>query len=515
MLSHARRLLGIIFVLLATVAFARADGYAIGVAGVDQPDAAVPEVHGWVVMPRPDGDGYMLVHLPPRDAAVHGGIEGLARRARELADTPVAIAADGRRVYTVFNGEPRTLRSLDAVPTPVDGIWNEVPEDRWTPYTPPPANGDVLGLAIENGRPTILLAIDGKPTLYALDDEKWSEAELPDSDPAGRWRLLGDTQGLVLVRVNKGKITSWRRDASTGWREREIAVSADAEVVGAVPGGLVLLAPDGADKLSVLVANENSDAAASLVATVDRPGPADKTSLGVVVLPDATGRLVLLWAEPVAKDEGFAHMIREISLSTGHVLYDGPVEQIMPVSASEFRLIAIALMLVLVVSLYVVLRPVNERDAVSLPEGWALAGPGRRFVASVLDALVCAVPVSWLLDVPLQQIFSAGALLAPGTSWVAIPAVFALGAVYGALAEAAFGTTLGKFLLGCRVIRVGPDGGRPGLAACFIRNLIKWVLPPVAALAMLEPSGRHRGDLLAGVVVAMPALPPTPPDEGA
>ncbi|MBZ0171260.1 MAG: RDD family protein, partial [Phycisphaerales bacterium] len=169
------------------------------------------------------------------------------------------------------------------------------------------------------------------------------------------------------------------------------------------------------------------------------------------------------------------------------------------------------LVLVLVVSLFVVLRPVPERDAITLPAGWALATPGRRFVATALDLFICALPVSRALGVPMRQIFTAGVLLDTGDAWVAIPAIFAVGLVYGTITETLFAGTIGKRVIGCRVLRVGSrveaEPQRLGPASCFIRNLIKWVLPPVAALAALEPSGRHRGDLIARAVVVVPIVP--------
>ena len=40
-----------------------------------------------------------------------------------------------------------------------------------------------------------------------------------------------------------------------------------------------------------------------------------------------------------------------------------------------------------------------------------------------------------------------------------------------------------------------------------MRNTVKWCLPPAASLALLEPTGRHRGDLLAGAVVVVRTEP--------
>ena len=474
-------------------------------AGSAVPGGAIAETHGWIVLPRPGEDGFVLAHLPPRQAALHRGVAGVARLARTLVRAPAAIAADGRRLYMVFDGDPRTMLSIEADPAPLDGVWRDLPVGRMRPHTPLPGEGGVLGLTIAAGRPTALLENAGRRRLLELEGDTWREIDPPDSaNVEGRWSIYGDEDGLHLLVMGPASASLWSHDTETGWSGNVLAVPPDAVPVGMVRGRVVLLA-GGADDPSLVSVLLAGHGVVSTVATTELPEPADGAGLGVLVLPDVSGRLCLLWAEKAARGEGYLYKIREISLSTGRVLYDGPVERVTPVSASEFRLLAVGLMLVLVVSLFVVLRPVSEPDTIVLPDGVALATPGRRLVATLLDVLLCAAPVSQVMGVPIGQIVTAGVLLDSGNTWVAIPAVFVVGAVYGTAMESLFGATIGKFLLGCRVIRVGGDGGvrQPGQGACFFRNLIKWVLPPVASLAFLEPSGRHRGDLIAGAVVAV------------
>jgi hypothetical protein len=48
----------------------------------------------------------------------------------------------------------------------------------------------------------------------------------------------------------------------------------------------------------------------------------------------------------------------------------------------------------------------------------------------------------------------------------------------------------------------------------LIRNVVKWGLPPVAMVGMLDPVGRHRGDLLAMTAVVIEGEPDEDEGEG-
>jgi hypothetical protein len=477
-------------------------------------DQAVIEAHAWVLLTNPGQESVILAHLPPRHAAVHGGLPGLARLSRTLEQMPAGLAASGRRVFMVFDGDPRRVMSIQASPTPIAGIWRDDPEGRLEPHPPLPSRGRLAGLAFGGDRLAALLVDETGATLLELEGGSWNERALPDDAGGehGGWALLGDETGLVLIRGHKDGSAWWGRDEGGGWRGATGRLPPDALPVGLFRGRIILIGPGtGEATRAVLLADASG---VEPIATIAMPGSEASSGVGVAVLPDQGGRIALVWGEAIEARPGFAHRIREVSLATGRTLADGPVERVMPVSAREFRLLAAWLIMVLVVSLFIVLRPIDDRTPVVLPEGLALAGPGRRFAATVIDLAVCAIPIARVWGVSVPDILTGGILLAPGEDWTAMPAVLGMGAVYGTLMEALFGGTIGKLVLGCRVIRAaGIAPGRVrwvGMPGCFGRNLIKWVLPPVAALAALDPSGRHRGDLVARAVVVIRVEPDEP-----
>lgn len=157
------------------------------------------------------------------------------------------------------------------------------------------------------------------------------------------------------------------------------------------------------------------------------------------------------------------------------------------------------------------------------------AGLGRRTGALALDALVS---LAWAL--PLMEKTtsrgtggSLGMYLELGSTRYAVEgASFLLFTVlwfaYFIVTEAAFGGTIGKLLLGIRV--VGADGRRAGLGAVFIRNALRvvggfpYVLPYLVgwSVALNDKPGRRRvGDRVAKTYVVLkgtaPAAPPPVP----
>ena len=133
-----------------------------------------------------------------------------------------------------------------------------------------------------------------------------------------------------------------------------------------------------------------------------------------------------------------------------------------------------------------------------------------RFVAALIDYVVVSTAVGVAAGV-------SGALNATTSLWshgtASRPVLLLEGAlllayaVYNLVCEAAFGVTLGKRLLGLRVVVYG--GGRPGIGAVVVRNLTKvlsglvWVVGvPVAMFAIARNANHQRlGDRLAGTYV--------------
>jgi uncharacterized RDD family membrane protein YckC len=139
-----------------------------------------------------------------------------------------------------------------------------------------------------------------------------------------------------------------------------------------------------------------------------------------------------------------------------------------------------------------------ERIMLVLP----LAGPGRRFVAYLLDQMMLAALVLGAILVVL--FFSMGSSAGWGPIFVAY---FVLNWSYGAFCEGVFdGQTLGKHALGIRV--VSEKGVAITAAQAVIRNLVGVVdgLLPfwfLVGLSSMILSGRFQrvGDLAAGTIV--------------
>jgi uncharacterized RDD family membrane protein YckC len=106
----------------------------------------------------------------------------------------------------------------------------------------------------------------------------------------------------------------------------------------------------------------------------------------------------------------------------------------------------------------------------------------RRLFAYIIDLIVVYVVIGLAVAATVLPAFLTG-ILVPGSS----PPIFPFGAFFGTFAslllvlyftfaEASYGKTLGKGVMGLHVTT--DTGGRPGLGASFLRNVSKiyWVL---------------------------------------
>jgi uncharacterized RDD family membrane protein YckC len=74
--------------------------------------------------------------------------------------------------------------------------------------------------------------------------------------------------------------------------------------------------------------------------------------------------------------------------------------------------------------------------------------------------------------------------------------------LHSTLSELAWGRTVGKAMVGGRVIAL--SGGPPRPKQVLVRNLFKALalaVPPLALLVLLNPNRQRLGDLVAGTVV--------------
>lgn len=130
----------------------------------------------------------------------------------------------------------------------------------------------------------------------------------------------------------------------------------------------------------------------------------------------------------------------------------------------------------------------------------------RRFAASTIDLVLASFVATWLL----YGIIAVNPLTGlPTNTEGGFDSTFAMGIgialLYVLLAEAVFGTTLGKLALGLHVFPT--KGNFVGLTSSFIRSLLRPVdLLVVGALLALAPGHRRLGDLFGGTIVAQSPL---------
>lgn len=460
---------------------------------------------------RIDAGACVLVHGPPRTGTNAASV-GFVQFARTFDEWPAAIAAWENTVYLAFQQPgPRgttevRVRSLDTYPRGL--AWDYRPLNRLEAYPALVCTGEVIGAAAHDDAVVLLRRhSDGRHAVDVLSGDEWTTID-PPAEATGRWFVWGTSEAVCLGRHEDSVVHAWRlerdRPGGPGWVADGAFEAGPVESIFAV--GETIAA----------VAIEHGQATVWTLLREVQP-----LRVGVMPMQPATTlmpmfaqgpRLVSLhWTrERMAGGSGDYPIVkvRELSLGTGVVLFDGPVPRTGILSAGDFRLLAMMLVALLIGVLVIVLKGDLDQDAVPLPPDTAMAGPGRRLLATLIDLAIVTHLTALLYGVKASEVLSMTVILQPGGAWSSIPATFIMGAAFGTLSEWAFGRTPGKFLLGCRVIRVGVgDRTRLGFAGCLIRNTIKWIMPPVAALAALDENSRHRGDQLARAAVVIDLEP--------
>ncbi len=169
--------------------------------------------------------------------------------------------------------------------------------------------------------------------------------------------------------------------------------------------------------------------------------------------------------------------------------------------------------------------------AARVPTNYMLAAYWKRLVGAILDGLPAAVLTASIWYGPLRGYYDN--LIAAGASWSdtvpPVPDAVLLGwlslrvvyAAYCALFERQWGTTPGKWLLGCRVMR--ETGDAPSTRDVVIRNAarileLEMYLPiwPLAMIVFFTRNRQRLGDLFARTVVVERARPVSnaPPEDG-
>ena len=130
-------------------------------------------------------------------------------------------------------------------------------------------------------------------------------------------------------------------------------------------------------------------------------------------------------------------------------------------------------------------------------------GVGRRFLAVLIDLVILGV-IDYLISLAFGGVQTAGGSVSASLTGFPALIVAAIPAFYYIVLEAVMGGTLGKTLLGIRIVTV--DGSRIGWGASIIRNLLRIIdgLPLAyilgAILIWTSPHEQRLGDRLAHTV---------------
>lgn len=573
-LPAPRRPLGVLLILLV-LALALPAARALARQADAQPPVTYREAHGWGIIPTGPNQKPTLVHLPPRTGAEPGGRSpgvgsggsgagggvprGTVRTAAWLAEAPEALASWDNRVYLVFPRYPATdptalrrvmMASAERI---VAGIWETQPPGRLRVLPALPGDAALAAFAASATGPAALLHRPGSSgespwQLLALDGARWIDIPIPTEcvrdlgpDPA----LVGDEAGLILITSTGPRAAMWEirtlapaalsgpeADVASLWRRHDLRWG-DAPAGGtilAVGGRLMRLRADDAGRLAIDLIRPGPGGGVFHAATLDGvPSNAQPIPL------DAAGELALLWLDPDVASSSTTPApasgrpaaplrLREVSALTGRTLYDGAATGPSLVASQQFRLLAVALILVMVTVLLFILRPEGRRPP-PLPAGVTIAEPGRRIAAGMADLLLGLVAGAWMMDVPTNELLgpalfgATGAGDGGGRELAALGLALVVTWAHTTTAEYLFGRSIGKALAGCEVIRVPrpapADTGvplaaprraaaePPTFAQAALRNLVRWALPPLAIWLFVDPAGRHPGDLLAGTAVVV------------
>ncbi len=491
-------------------------------AGAQALVGASSDDHLWFVGSSTSGDDtFVLYH--------HAlAMDGPHFRGRPLHERPEAVAAWANRLWLIFRptvGGDRPRRetfTIEANLNPAIGVYDYDPSDRLSVVDSLDGLGKLVGF-IGTPRGPVALRVplqragagvqarDGsiaaepvlsEPVLEQLAGTRWQPLPLPDDLPnRGHYRLaVGPADGnhlllLVASSDQRGQGVLYQRNLQETWEPLEVPV--DVRHVQAVTRWenqialLLQAAAPGQIEIAYLRPG-------SLVALGEFPAPSGRW--GVFGLRDGL-RLV----EQVNRD---GYQLRRIDPITGALT---PAEKLTRQSLLPWRslhmplLFAVAMTVLLLV---LILRPAAKATPIKLPPAVAVLSLLPRVLALGIDLVV-----GGLITILLLQCTPAQLLQLP--MWTAdiadaAPCLWLIGitVIHGTVGEIVFARSVGKAMLGARVITA--QGARPTLGSILVRNIFKVIvllIPVLAVFALLNHHLQGLGDLMARTFVVHDAPP--------
>ncbi|MBS0195712.1 MAG: RDD family protein [Planctomycetes bacterium] len=531
---------------LSTAAPASIDEIAAG-SPADGPGGG----HAWLVRREPAG-GSLIWHLPPRTSGVS---QGRARIAADAHSMPVAAAAVGQRLYLIFDdkpiappAKPRQVLSVSAVPLDASGRWATQSSGEFDISPALRPDGVVLAATGSAGAPWVLLhalreegANPKRLTLLRLDGDAWREIAISEEiqkiassatvitgskiTMPLNWRLFASPKGVGLLKSDPAAVApthalaAWTlsltdEPGNPRWSALELPADIkpgpgpDALGVCAAAGQLILSLADSAKADLWAIPLAGSSHPSRLLTSIT--GVAPPFSLAPL---DADGIAALFFTqkEPAAEKqqlESSTRMIAEVSARTGRTLYNGPIIGVAPVGPADYSVLVVILFSAVASVVLFVARPPAAGIETHLPPRYCLAGPARRSIATAIDASVALVIGAVVWGVPAPMVLALDWWSTP-ESWNVAATALLIVVVGCSILETVVGTTVGKIVVGCGVasVKVASEAPlNPTIGQSFIRNLLKWCVPLVAFMGVIDPTRRHRADEWSRTAVICPII---------
>jgi len=510
---------------------------------------------------------FSLLNVPPRSAGAAPGFLARSATLGAQPEALAAWGDEVFMVFppqaTPQGGVIRRVARMLALKTVAD-TWVYYPDAG--PEARPSLSGDgmILGAAGTSVGPLVLRRTDEGVIGEVLRPGGWIQVGLPDSvtraardalvwlvcetsgstlvlQPAGEPRAEAFRGALSLSRDDAGEQVSatWgagvplpplvRGSGGVGGGEGGSGSEArDSGVLVSVDGQLVLVQASLSDVRLRLLRESGS----AILADVPCVGP-----LRAVAALDGLGRVLLAHAEdgpaparaPRSPPDSPGAGVRlwEVSAYTGRVLFEGSGGGKL-LAPWQMQAIMVVVGGVMIAVLLFVLRSESSTPVV-LPPGFALASPAKRLVAALIDLAIIVGAAAVITRTTPAELFAPALLKGSARAVLPVLGMLASGMIYSTVLEAVWGRTVGKRVLGLRVfgVREATAGeasdpasasfsrrgdyrvgdvvvGTPRLIPSLLRNAVRWAVPPLTVLVLLDANWRHPGDVMAGAVVAEP-----------
>lgn len=519
-------IISIVLITLGVAATARGAAFASAVEPpVDPMPAAGSATHAWFLLPGKDGEVDLMHHA----ADMKG--PGL-RTAMSLRQPPAHLAAFGDRLWLVYEPSgPSTNRvrhvyTVRAIVNRATGLYFNEPARRLELLENLPGAGRLAGLAASARGPIALLAPASwraagveagensiaaepglaTPQLLELRPSGWLEidcpADLTTLEPVG---LAVDARDQPVIfatdrRPRQRDVYIFRRASEQSWTRQTIPI--EAEFIGAarVQDQLYLLLFDaGARRLRVKLLRD------------DGAWPVGEVTV--------TGHH---WAA-IAIDSALALIERGATVESKPTLRtidplegaaSAPVEFTPQAVEGATRLYMpfILGLIMTVILLIFVLRPVPAESEVQIAPHVMPLDLGRRMVALLIDAIPGVIVAALVTGIAYDELTYLVWWAMTLVRTEAVATCAAVTVAHGMIGEMIWGRSLGKLIVGGQVVTI--QGGRPGVSAVIVRNMLKFItmtIPALAVFVLVSHTRQGMGELLTKTVVAS-SRPATEPE---